>query len=165
MGTKYLSLTMKVNSTSETTQGQHLLTSLIGGTYYNQPIHPLPSQHQSSIPGRLSLAPRNIYNQHQPEPPRPLSNAENHFRFTQNLRADLPVNGDLRRDPSPRVPTRNNDSIGQLLNAMGSNRALPLARFRPEEQNDFLQKGLLGTSSIFQQHNQQHTPPTMSSRF
>lgn len=44
----------------------------------------------TTVPGRLSLAPRNMYNQAEAEP-RTISNAENHFRFTQNLRQGAPL--------------------------------------------------------------------------
>lgn len=75
---------------------------------YQQPRQQL--SHPSVRSTRLSLALKNISTQHE-NGARVLSNAENHFRFTQNLREGVPL-----------VPKQNNrqavDTIGQLANAM-----------------------------------------------
>jgi len=123
---------------------------------------------------RVSLAPRNIYNQPDQEP-RTLSNADNHFRFTQNLREGAPMNPALPRpnmmqQSEPTAPQRNNlfsqrhpnsqslDSIDHLANAMLIQKPVPSLQTEPAPPNFFHRRHPSGINQL-QPQRQQVTPP------
>ncbi|KAI6709517.1 hypothetical protein JHW43_007968 [Diplocarpon mali] len=73
---------------------------------------------------RLSL-PRSMYNRPEPQPERELrilSNADNHFRFSQNLRSGLP----LIKAPSRQKNTHSTDPVSPLVTAMLMQQKIPL---------------------------------------
>lgn len=85
------------------------LTAIDRGSYSIDPSH------QSS---RLSLAPRNIYNQQEAEPREP-TNADHRFRFAQNLRQGLPANrASLQPPPANSSSQEAPSPLTQLANNM-----------------------------------------------
>ncbi|KAE8451600.1 hypothetical protein EG329_003673 [Mollisiaceae sp. DMI_Dod_QoI] len=116
-------------------------------------------------PSRLSFAPRNAHNQ-LVAPPRTLNNADNHFRFTQNLRQGMPLSQPAQR---PHIP-QSTDTIGHLVDAMLAQQPLPQSRpeltstFRTEythepETANFFQGLHTSRLSQLQPQRQQVTPP------
>jgi ATP-dependent DNA helicase HFM1/MER3 len=132
-----------------------LTTSLFSArTYFDSPRPPLPAP--STGPARLSIAPRGLYNQSEGEP-RTITNADNHFRFAQNLRQGVP----LDQQPLPRPAIiQQADSISQLANAMLLPRQRPQARpeLEPEPLN-FFQPLQPRFPNPLQPQKQQITPP------
>ncbi|CZR57128.1 related to ATP-dependent DNA helicase [Phialocephala subalpina] len=140
--------------------------------------NPQPTSSFGASPGlsRLSFAPRNTstqksYNQVEAQP-RTLSNADNHFRFTQNLRQGMPL---TQAQPRPHI-TQSAEPIDQLVNSMLMQEPLPQARphfaaalqtdygRQPEPANFFqgLHTSRLGQ---LQPQRQQVTPPFNLSGF
>ncbi|KAF4626366.1 hypothetical protein G7Y89_g11796 [Cudoniella acicularis] len=120
----------------------------------------LPS---NTVQSRLSLAPRNIYSQLGKEP-RSITNADNHFRFAQNLRQGAPIDNSRPRPPNPPAI----DTIDQLANAMlmqrQNYRHIPLASADPGPAN-FLQQPHTRIPNPLQPQKQQVTPPFNLSGF
>jgi len=129
-----------------------LLTNLsfIGRAPFDALYHVQPAPPTGS--NRLSFAPRNIY--HQPSQEHiTLSNADNHFRFAQNLRGGVPINPAPPRPNNaqllaPREQKRNNlfsqqnnaqslDSIDQLANAMLLQKSMPHSQTESQRANVF----------------------------
>jgi hypothetical protein len=136
------------------------------------PYHTHPPPFTGS--NRVSLAPRNIYNQPDQEP-RTLSNADNHFRFTQNLREGAPMNPALPRpnmmqQSEPTAPQRSTlfsqrhpnsqslDSIDHLANAMWIQKSVPPLQTEPAPPNFFHRRHPSGINRL-QPQRQQVTPP------
>jgi ATP-dependent DNA helicase HFM1/MER3 len=132
-----------------------LTTSLFSArAYFDSPRPPLPVP--STGPTRLSIAPRGLYNQPEREP-RTITNADNYFRFAQNLRQGVPLN----QQPPPRPAIiQQADSISQLANAMLLPRQLPQAHPEPEpEPLNFFQPLQPRFPNPLQPQKQQITPP------
>ncbi|KAG0648723.1 hfm1 [Hyphodiscus hymeniophilus] len=123
-----------------------------------------PSTITDSTSTRLSLVPQNLYNQQENEPT-VITNADNHFRFTQNLRHGLSIN----RVPPPSLPITNFDDqqqaqspLTQLANNMFSQRITSHAG--PEHPNIYKSQRL-GRLSQLQPRRQEATPPFNLSGF
>jgi hypothetical protein len=116
-----------------------------------------PSRQQmSTIPGRLSLTPRNIYNQQDREP-RTITNADNHFSFAQNLRQGLSVN---QAPPRLLNNMQQYSPISQLASNMLMQRQMqmPILQDTPDPVNVF--QGLHPNRlNPLQPQRQQVTPP------
>jgi ATP-dependent DNA helicase HFM1/MER3 len=139
---------------------------------FDTPYHTQPAPFTG--PNRISLAPRNMYNQFDQED-RALSNAENHFRFAQNLREGMPINLAPQRSSNvrslgPMGPKRNIlfsqqstnsksvDPIDQLANAMLIQTSVPPTQVEPETAGFF--QGLHPNRiNQLQSQRQQITPP------
>jgi ATP-dependent DNA helicase HFM1/MER3 len=132
--------------------------------------HPAPV----TVSNRLSFAPRTIRNQPVQEP-RTLSNSDNHFRFTQNLREGIPMNPALPRSnkmqqTGPAAPQRNGlfaqqqnnsqplDSIDQLANAILMQKSIPPVQAESAVDNFFHDCQPSGLNQL-QPQKQQVTPP------
>ncbi|KAG9239045.1 Sec63 Brl domain-containing protein [Amylocarpus encephaloides] len=115
---------------------------------------PRTVQPQTSISGRLSLAPQSLQN-----PPeikqRVLNHADNHFRFTPSLRAGFPVTGGQKSAPQ----TQSSDTIDQLANAMLLSRPLPQTNYNPEPQSFFQKQNQSRIPNPLHPQKQQITPP------
>ena len=126
---------------------------------YEPSHHPLSNA--STIPARISLVPRSIYNKPHREP-RTITNADNHFRFAQNLRQGLPVN-----QAAPRSNNMQQYSpISQLANNMLMQRPMqmPVPQDTPDPADAFAE---LHPSRInqLQPQRQQVTPPFNLSKY
>jgi len=154
--------------------------SILGRIPFDPPYH----THPGPLPGssRLSLASRTIYNQHDQEP-RMLSNADNHFRFAQNLREGRPTNPapprpDPMQQPGPtgvqrnplfsqqRAISQSRDSIDQLANAMLMQNSMPMPSLQisPAPANFFHRRQPSAINQL-QPQKQQVTPPFNLSKY
>jgi hypothetical protein len=106
----------------------------------------------STTTTRLSLAPRNIYNQQGERESRAITNADHHFRFAQNLRQGLPVS----RPPQTTSNTQAQSPLSQLATSMLLQRPIP--ETSPEHTSIF--HGLRSNRlHKLQPQRQQVTPP------
>jgi ATP-dependent DNA helicase HFM1/MER3 len=119
---------------------------------FDSPRPPLPALNTG--PARLSLAPRGLYNQPDREP-RTITNADNHFRFAQNLHRGVPIG---QQPPARPVVTNQTDTISQLVNAMLLPRQIPQANSKPQPTNYF-QPLQTRQPNPLQPQIQQITPP------
>jgi hypothetical protein len=136
--------------------------------------------HPAPVTGsnRLSLAPRNMYNQPDQEP-RALINANNHFRFAQNLREGMPMNpprSNKMQQLGPAPPHRDGlfdkqqtnsqslDSIDQLANAMLMKKSMPPLQTDSSAGNFFHGRQPRRVNQL-QPQKQQVTPPFNLSTF
>lgn len=151
-----------------------LLTNLsfTGRAPFDAPYHVQPAPPTGS--NRLSFAPRNIC--HQPgQEHRTLSNVDNHFRFSQNLREGVPINPAPPRPNNaqrlaPMEQQRNNlfsqqlnnaqslDPIDQLANAMLLQKSMPHSQAESQRAN-FFQGSHPSRINQLQPQRQQVTPP------
>jgi len=131
--------------------------------YFDSPRPPLPGPNTG--PSRLSIAPRGLYNKPEKEP-RTITNADNHFRFAQNLRQGVPLS---QKPPSRPAPTQQAAPIAQLADAMLLPRQLPQlpqAHPQPEpESMNFFQPLQPRFPNPLQPQKQQITPPFNLSAF
>jgi ATP-dependent DNA helicase HFM1/MER3 len=106
---------------------------------------------------RLSLVPRNIYNQQEAEP-RIITNAHHHFRFAQNLRQGLPVNRPAQQPP--RTNNFNSQQTQSPLTQLANNMLLqrPMPQVSPEQMN-LLQGQNASRLNQLQPRRQEITPP------
>jgi ATP-dependent DNA helicase HFM1/MER3 len=111
-------------------------------------------------PTRFSLANRSTYNQPDNEP-RAVSNAENHFRFPQNLRRGAPAN-----QPAVWMNNFNHLPAQSPFSQLATNMVLqrPVPQASPEQMNLF--QGL-NTNRLnqLQPRRQEITPPFNLSRW
>ena len=115
------------------------------------------TQAPSTVPARLSLAPRSIYSQQDKEP-RAITNADHNFKFARNLRQGIPI-----QQAQQRVPTTQMQSpISQLATNMLLQRPMPKAT--PDTMS-FLQSRHHDRLMELQPAKQQPTPPFNLSEF
>lgn len=124
---------------------------------YNFDFAQQPSTASGTAPTRLSLAPQGKHNRKESEP-RVLTNADNHFRFAQNLRQGVPMN---RAPPPPPVSNsidqqQAQSPLTQLVNSMLLER--PISQARPEQMNHFHSQNHSKLSQL-QPRRQEITPP------
>jgi ATP-dependent DNA helicase HFM1/MER3 len=103
--------------------------SLLDRGSYDSESSRKPLTTSNTAPSRLSLAPRNIHAQSGNEP-RTITNADNHFRFAQNLRQGLPVN----RVAPPQANNFSNHQTQSPLTQLANNMLLqrPMPQASPE---------------------------------
>ncbi|KAG4443821.1 hypothetical protein IFR05_000721 [Cadophora sp. M221] len=75
---------------------------------------------------RLPFAPSTMYNPPEPEP-RTITNADNHFKFTQNLRSGVLLSQALPR----KLSMQSTDPISPLATAMLTQQSMPLRQAQP----------------------------------
>ncbi|TVY57869.1 ATP-dependent DNA helicase MER3 [Lachnellula cervina] len=121
-------------------------------SYVDTPRPPLPAPNTSR--GRFSFPPRRSYDQPSREP-RTITNADNHFRFAQNLHQNVPIS----QQPPPRpANSQETDTISQLATSMLQGRQVSQPRTRPEPMN-YLQPLQPRQPNPLQPQMQQITPP------
>lgn len=130
-----------------------VLTRLLAAqSYVDTPRPPLPAPNTSR--GRFSFPPRRSYDQPSREP-RTITNADNHFRFAQNLHQNVPIS----QQPPPRpANSQETDTISQLATSMLQGRQVSQPRTRPEPMN-YLQPLQPRQPNPLQPQMQQITPP------
>ncbi|TVY22859.1 ATP-dependent DNA helicase [Lachnellula hyalina] len=120
--------------------------------YFDTPRPPLPASNTSH--SRLSFPPRGLYNQPSREP-RTITNADNHFRFAQNLHQNVPIS----QQPPPRPAiAQQTDTISQIANAMLHGKQISQPRTGPEPI-DYRQPPQPRQPNPLQPQMQQITPP------
>lgn len=122
--------------------------------YFDSPRPPFPGA--TAGRARLSFAPQGLHSYSEREP-RTINNADNHFRFAQNLRQGLPLN----QATSPRPPiTQQSDQISQLANAMLLQRQIPRQNPRSGlEPTSSSHRSQRRVPNPLQPQKQQITPP------
>jgi len=129
---------------------------------YQQPYQHLARQ--STALNRLSLAPRNIYTQHQNEP-QVLNNINNHFTLPQSTRESLPFNRSITQRHNTAHP---GSTIDSLANAMlmqssvsqrGSRQPMPPVQYLEQDSNNLFGSVSSANLSQLQPQKQQITPP------
>ncbi|TVY48471.1 ATP-dependent DNA helicase [Lachnellula occidentalis] len=119
-----------------------------------QPYFDTPRPPPNASRGRLSFPPRGLYDQPSREP-RTITNADNHFRFAQNLHQNVPIS----QQPPPRPAiAQQTDTISQIANAMLQKRQISQPRTGPESMN-YLQPPQPRQPNPLQPQMQQITPP------
>ena len=132
-------------------------TGLGRGPYSFNPVRKLSTASATALT-RLSFAPQNTCSQ-QDSKPRNITNADNHFRFAQNLRHGLSMN----RAPPQRPPVHNFDSQQQAqspLTQLANNMLLQRTTLQagPEQADSYMGKGLNRINQL-QPRRQERTPP------
>jgi ATP-dependent DNA helicase HFM1/MER3 len=147
--------------------------STSGRVPFDAPYHSHPAPLTGS--NRLSLAPRKMYNQPE-QKPKIIINADNHFRFAQNLREGVPINPapprtNLMQHLRPTVQrsaphfqsqatSQPLDSIDQLANAMLMRKSMPPMPTDAAPAKFFYSHGIQpSTVNQLQSQKQQVTPP------
>ena len=153
--------------------------STSGRVPFDAPYHSHPAPLTGS--NRLSLAPRKNYNQPEQES-RILINADNHFRFAQNLREGVPINPapprtnlmqhlgpTVQRSAElfrPQTTSQPLDSIDQLANAMLMRKSMPPVQADAAPAKCFHGHGIQpSTVNQLQPQIEQVTPPYNLSKF
>ncbi len=145
--------------------------STSGRVPFDAPYHSHPAPLTAS--NRISLGPRKVYNKPEQEP-RILINADDHFRFAQNLRKGVPMNSatpNLMQHLRPtaqrnaplfrqQITSQPLDSIDQLANAMLMQNSMPPVQTDAAPANFFHGHGAQPrTINKLQNQRQQVTPP------
>ncbi|RDL39659.1 uncharacterized protein BP5553_03999 [Venustampulla echinocandica] len=138
--------------------GQSSFNGPVVGSRFNPPHQPVPPQ--STHTERISLGPRNLSSRLDTES-RTINNHNDHFKFTQNLRQDMPFGqGPLLR-PSNAPPV---DRLDQLVGSMLMQSQIARSDYEPEPIT-FSRQSQAYTSNPLQPQKQQVTPPFNLSDF